>query len=198
MTRHMRCCLVLTVALAAPVAAQEPSPHAAGRSDTVKTLTEDEVSGLLSGEGMGLARAAELNGYPGPRHVLDLADSLALTPEQRSATAALFEAMREDAIAVGRDVLEAERALDSAFQVRAPEAELQRLADRVAERRGALRWVHLRAHLRMHAILTPHQTHTYDRLRGYDGAGHQHDVDHGADHGADDGAHPGAAPDRTG
>ena len=35
---------------------------------------------------MGLAKAAELNHYPGPAHVLTLATELALTPDQKART----------------------------------------------------------------------------------------------------------------
>ena len=36
------------------------------------------MADLRAGRGMGLALAAELNGYPGPAHVLELADKLDL------------------------------------------------------------------------------------------------------------------------
>ena len=44
----------------------------ASNSD-IKSLSQDDQSALLAGRGMGLARPAELNGYPGPAHVLELA-----------------------------------------------------------------------------------------------------------------------------
>jgi Spy/CpxP family protein refolding chaperone len=171
--RHFLCaaCALL---VAGPVVGQQPSPYADAGSDSVRTLTTEEVRLLLSGEGMGLARPAELNGYPGPRHVLDLADSLQLTAEQRAETGKLFIGMREEAIAAGRRVLKAERALDAGFAAGAPESELDRLARVAASRRGDLRWVHLRTHLRMREILTAQQRHAYDRLRGYG-----HHVTHG-------------------
>lgn len=172
LTLHLALLLCL---VAAPVDGQDPSGHATGQSDSVKTLTAAEVEGLLTGSGMGLARAAEVNSYPGPLHVLELVDSLALSADQRGATEALFTSMRNEAITVGREVLTAEQALDAAFAAGAPEAELRRLVDRVTERRGELRWVHLRTHLRMRELLTPHQLHLYDRLRGHGGeAGHDH------------------------
>jgi hypothetical protein len=40
---------------------------------------------------MGLALAAELNGYPGPIHVLQLSDKLGLTPEQKARVQSLFD-----------------------------------------------------------------------------------------------------------
>lgn len=160
-------CSTLALLLASPVSGQEPSPYAGTGSDSVRTLTTEEVRQLLSGDGMGLARPAELNGYPGPRHVLDLADSLDLSPLQRAGTERLFGTMREDAIEAGRRLLHAERALDAAFAEGASEVELARLARNAAARRGELRWVHLRAHLRMRELLSSQQRRAYDRLRGY-------------------------------
>ncbi len=164
--------LVLT-GLAGPAAAQHQhqeharSPYAGAGSDTVKTLTPDEVAGLLGGEGMGLARAAELNGYPGPRHVLDLADSLALTPDQVARTETVFRAMHDRAVELGRSIIDAEKALDAGFAGGADPAALERRVAELGRLRGELRWVHLRAHFDVAEILTMHQRHTYDRLRGY-------------------------------
>jgi hypothetical protein len=116
---------------------------------------------------MGMARAAELNGYPGPRHVLDLADSLALTPDQVERTEAVFRAMHDRAVEVGRSIIDAEKALDAGFAGGADPADLERQVTELGRLRGELRWVHLRAHFHVAEILTMHQRHTYDRLRGY-------------------------------
>jgi Spy/CpxP family protein refolding chaperone len=121
---------------------------------------------------MGLARPAELNGYPGPRHVLDLADSLDLTAEQRGTVEEIFRAMNARAVELGREVLAAERELDAAFASgRVTGDALAAIVDRIGDLQAELRTVHLRAHLATRAILTDHQVHEYDRLRGY-GAGH--------------------------
>ena len=42
----------------------------------VNALSPDEVQQYLAGAGMGYAKAAELNHFPGPMHVLELADKL--------------------------------------------------------------------------------------------------------------------------
>jgi hypothetical protein len=52
---------------------------------TIKALSDDsddDIAALLKGEGMGMAKAAELNDYPGPAHVLTLALELKLTENQ--------------------------------------------------------------------------------------------------------------------
>ncbi len=165
--------LVLVLALLAgaavsPLAAQTPSsPHDPGPADSVRTLDPSEIDDLLSGAGMGMARAAEFNSYPGPLHVLELADSLTLTPEQRAVTEDFFDAMRAEAIARGHAILAAEQELDAMFAAGSPEADLEQQVERIGELRGGLRWVHLRTHLRMREVLTPHQVRVYDRLRGY-------------------------------
>lgn len=167
--------LAALVAFAGPAAAQHEghaghetrSSYADAGSDTVQTLTPDEVAGLLEGAGMGMAQPAELNGYPGPRHVLDLADSLGLTSAQTRRTQAVFDAMHERAVELGREIVDAEKALDAAFADGASARELEALVTDLAGLRGALRWTHLRAHLETAEILTRHQRHEYDRLRGY-------------------------------
>jgi hypothetical protein len=69
--------LVLAVAafiMAWPVLADSPTPYAGQQNRTIKALSDEDIVGLLKGDGMGFAKAAELNGYPGPKHVLDLGD----------------------------------------------------------------------------------------------------------------------------
>jgi hypothetical protein len=167
--------LVAAVALAGPAAAQHEghgaeSPYAAAGSAEVQTLTAAEVAGLLEGEGMGLALPAELNGFPGPRHVLELADPLGLTPEQEERTRVVFDAMRARALELGRAIVDAEKALDAAFAEGQPAASLEARVMDVARLRGELRWVHLRAHFEVADILTRHQRHQYHGLRGYTGS----------------------------
>ena len=167
--------LTLLLALPAVAAAQaHPSGYADGRSTQVKTLSQAEVDELLAGAGMGMALPAELNGYPGPRHVLELADSLALTPEQRSGVEAIFRRMEEEAKELGAGVVAAEKALDALFVGGRATPEALAAGLKAAEAlRAELRRVHLAAHLETKPLLSVHQVHTYTRLRGY-GDGHAH------------------------
>ena len=64
----------------------------------IKALSDQQVADLKAGRGMGLALAAELNGYPGPAHVLELSDKLGLTVEQRARVQQLFESMKQEAL----------------------------------------------------------------------------------------------------
>jgi hypothetical protein len=62
--------------------AQAPSPYAGQERRSIKALSDNEVRDLAEGRGMGLARAAELNSFPGPMHVLELANELGLSEAQ--------------------------------------------------------------------------------------------------------------------
>ncbi len=161
--------LALLVAIPLLILAQEQrSPYAGQEVRNIKSLSDAEVQGYLQGRGMGLAKPAELNGYPGPMHVLELSQQLQLTDVQRAATQRSFERMRAEAVRLGRLFVEKEAELNRLFgDVRADSANLQRLVGETARLQGELRLSHLRAHLEMRAILTPQQIARYNELRGY-------------------------------
>lgn len=169
-------CLLLLSGLPVGVEAQDhgthdhTSPYVDLQERDIKALSADEVESLLAGEGMGFALPAELNGYPGPRHVLDMAPMLGLSDEQRAAIQAIFDDMQARARELGAAVVEGERELDRAFAagtITAAELET-RLAD-LARDRAALRAAHLEAHLRLLPILTDEQRAIYRQARGYGG-----------------------------
>jgi len=91
--------------LAVSATADSQSPYVGQESRAIKALSPQEISDYLSGKGMGLAKAAELNGYPGPAHVLELAAQLDLTPEQKIKTEVLFKKMEARAILSARSWL---------------------------------------------------------------------------------------------
>lgn len=139
--------------------------------DSPTGLSLDEIRGLRMGAGLGLAKAAELNHYPGPLHVIELADDLGLTPDQLATARQLRSEMLFRAIPVGEQIIAAERQLDALFGSGAatPEAVSSQTAV-IGELRARLRAVHLNAHLGMRAALTPEQIVRYDQLRGYSAA----------------------------
>lgn len=101
-----RIAVVAAVALVSACAAAPSTDHAshsghgtyAGQqSRDIKAFSEDEVKGYLSGAGMGFAKPAELNRYPGPMHALEHADKLLLTAEQRKALDALLKSHKAEA-----------------------------------------------------------------------------------------------------
>ncbi|MCD6078207.1 MAG: hypothetical protein K0R89_2145 [Ramlibacter sp.] len=169
---------------AAPALAQHgghgsaAGPYAGLQDREIKALSEEETRSLLDAQGMRMALAAELNGYPGPAHVLEHAQALALTPSQLAASRSLMEAHKAQARALGERAVAAERALDRAFAARAlSEADVDRWTAEIARLQGELRASHLRTHLRQTALLTPAQVDRYQQLRGY-AAGRPHGGGH--------------------
>ncbi|WP_341677252.1 periplasmic heavy metal sensor [Niveibacterium sp. SC-1] len=144
------------------------SSYAGQESRDVKALSPEDVQAYLSGKGMGLAKAAELNGYPGPSHVLTLSAQLGLTPEQKKQTEALFASMEANAISAGAPLVEEERKLDRLFATRSITPELLTSAlERIAQLQAKVRAAHLEAHLAQVRILSPEQVALYMQLRGY-------------------------------
>lgn len=117
---------------------------------------------------MGLALAAELNGYPGPMHVLELAERLGLSSEQRAAAGGLTATMRRETIAAGERLIAAEGALNRLFaKGRADEVNLAESIREVAAAQGEVRRLHLKAHIATRTALTAEQIALYAKLRGY-------------------------------
>ena len=152
----------------APASPSAATPYAGQQTRDIKALSADEQADLLAGRGMGLARAAELNGYPGPLHVLELGTQLELSAEQRARTEALFGSMQREAARLGARIVDEERALDGLFvSKQASATTLAEALDRIGALQAALRRTHLDAHLEQARILTPAQTARYVELRGY-------------------------------
>lgn len=154
-----------------PLAGQhthETSPYAGRERSAIAALTPQEIADLRSGAGMGFALAAELNHYPGPKHALELADSLRLTAEQADALETIRARMSDEAIRLGGEIIDAEAELDRRFaHGHIDAATLLEMTGRTAVLYGRLRFVHLQAHLETTAALTQDQIQAYDRLRGY-------------------------------
>ena len=143
-------------------------PYAGQEQRTVKTLTDEERQALLNGQGMGLAKAAELSHYPGPRHVLDLATQLLLSTEQRAETQQIYDRMHQEAVRLGTLLVDKEQELDQLFATQAVHADtLRSLTKQIAQLQGDLRLVHLQAHVAMKQLLSRAQVDQYDALRGY-------------------------------
>ncbi len=168
-------CLFAVAPLAQGKSGDPPvSPYAGQEIRDIKSLSPEEVDAYLSGKGFGLAKAAELNGFAGPTHVLQLAAELGITAEQRAQTEVLFTSMQLKAVGLGNALVEKERLLDYLFASRAITPAL--LAETLAEigsLQAQVRGAHLEAHLAQVEILTPEQNARYAQLRGY-GTAHSH------------------------
>jgi Spy/CpxP family protein refolding chaperone len=163
--------LVLVSVLSAALSGSQQHDHAAmmkSAEGAPTSLTAEQVAQLLAGDGMGLAKPAELNRYPGPKHVLELATKLDLSPEQTERVTAIRASMLESARRLGARIVEGERALDAAFGSGGmTDTRLRELTSDLARLQGELRAAHLRAHLETRAALRPEQVAAYDALRGY-------------------------------
>jgi len=168
----MRRRAIASLALCVSFAVAAASPYSGEETREIKSLSATEIAGYLDGKGMGYARAAELNHYPGPRHVLDLSSQLGLTPIQQEQTRLLFERMRQSASEAGARLVAEERELDRRFASgRVDPASLDMMLQSIARIEARIRYIHLAAHLEQKRLLSAEQVQRYDRLRGY-GAGH--------------------------
>jgi Spy/CpxP family protein refolding chaperone len=144
------------------------SPYADQEMSEVPSLTQTQLEQLRNGDGMGLALPAELNHFPGPKHVLEFADDLELTTEQTTRTEEVFVEMQTAARALGAEIIEAEAQLNRRFEHSHIDAKvLREQTAKIAGLYGRLRFTHLNAHLQMTELLSEKQVAAYDRLRGY-------------------------------
>lgn len=166
-----------TLAQTAPPAHDYAGMH----TRPVKALSDQQIADLRAGRGMGQALPAELNGYPGPSHVLENADALVLTPSQRTRTSEMFAAMKAEVVPIGERLIEQEAALDLLFATRTAEpASLEAATAAIGVTQGRLRAAHLRYHLAMMDVLTAEQVRRYVEVRGYGSSG---PAGHGGGHG---------------
>ena len=159
-------CLLASGSLIA--AELDAGTYAGQQTRTIKSLSEEERSALVAGQGSGFAKAAELNGYPGPAHSLELAAELGLDPTQRASTEALMAEHRRRAREMGAELVAAEAELDALFADRRAHAgSVEAVTQKVASVQARLRAEHLNTHLLQTALLTPAQVERYAVLRGY-------------------------------
>ena len=158
----------LFAALSEQAAGTGTSPYAGEETRLIKSLSPEDIKALRQGSGWGLAKAAELNGLPGPFHLLELKDQIPLTPGQVDAVTPIYERMRAAASAEGKRFIAAEQALEDAFRAGTmTEKSLQAMLTDIERSRTRLRFIHLSAHLGMPKLLAEAQIARYAKLRGY-------------------------------
>ncbi len=166
--------LFFVVALPCIVLASGQSPYVGEEHRQITSLSQEEVDSLRTGNGMGFAKLAELNHFPGPKHVLDMADQLDLSPSQENATRLLYVEMNRKAVALGEELIAAELRLDMSFKDGSVTGEsLESTLLEIGGVRSRLRFAHLEAHLRQKQILSVDQVSRYDAIRGYGVDGHE-------------------------
>lgn len=166
--RYLLPVLTFLALMAGTAPAQDASPYSGMETREIKALSENDIAELERGGGWGLALPAELNGVPGPAHLLELADDIPLREDQIERIERIYASMREEAIAEGRTLLELEAEIESQFREHTvTEESLRDLTTRAAASRGRLRYIHLSRHLEMLPLLSEEQIDHYAVLRGY-------------------------------
>lgn len=156
---------------------EEQSPYIGQEDREIKSLTNHEVQGYLNGEGMGLSKVAELNNFPGPKHVLELSQQLNLTKEQLAQTEALYKEMKNKSKALGQRYISAEKELNNIFeQAEVDSSQVDSLISKIGKLHAKIRATHIQAHLEMEKLLSDQQIDRYRELRGYGDEGHQHQM----------------------
>ena len=170
--------VLLAVAVNNAVLAAQPASYAGQERREIKALSPEEIQDYLAGKGMGLAKAAELNRYPGPAHVLELAEKLQLSAQQKALSEVTFKTMQAAAIRHGKALVEKERELDRLFAGGGiTDEDLRAALEEIGRLQAEVRRTHLQAHIEQREILTPKQIALYEELRGYAshaGRAHQH------------------------
>ena len=167
-----------SIALALVVLAMSPlasygtstliSPYAGEQERVIKSLSVEDVDDLLNGRGWGLAKPAELNGVPGPAHLLEMQSEIALSGAQISAIQAIWSRMNQKARELGEHYVTLEKELNERFATgQVNSAQLQALLVEIGAVQTELRYTYLGAHLEARPILKPAQVLLYNQLRGY-------------------------------
>ena len=144
------------------------SPYAGEEKREIKAISEDEMKNYLEGNGMGFAKVAELNGFPGPKHILENESALDLTASQRENVQKSFQKMKSEAVSLGKIIVEKERELDRLFaQDKINDKVLKNKTREISELQGDLRNAHLQAHLQMKKLISSDQVEKYNKIRGY-------------------------------
>jgi hypothetical protein len=144
------------------------SKYAGQEKREIKSLSPADIEQLKSGGGWGLAKAAELNGWPGPAHIIEMKDKIGLSGKQLERIEKLYAEMKRSAVPLGERLIELEKAMDADFSDKSINSEsLKSQLTEIAKVTADLRFVHLSAHLKTPVILSSEQIEKYNRLRGY-------------------------------
>jgi hypothetical protein len=146
----------------------QTSYYAGEQKREIKSLSTNDISELKRGGGWGFAKPAELNGVPGPAHLLEMKGKISLSDSQITSIEEIHKKMLSEAIPLGKKYIYAERILDQIFVRKTYNNEnLLFQIKKIENIRGRLRYVHLSKHLETVKILSDHQISLYNKLRGY-------------------------------
>lgn len=157
---------LLAAGLAPETASAQEETRGGHQGNRQSGMQQHQFRALREGRGMGMARAAETNGYPGPMHVLELAEELELSDEQVARTTKIRNRVRKRAPEMGQRIIDAEQRLEAMFaEQRATPDGMKALLTKIAELRASLRGLHLNAHLEQAKVLSDEQIEQYMELR---------------------------------
>jgi len=144
------------------------SNYAGQEKRSIKSLSSDDIRELRRGGGWGFAKAAELNGYPGPSHLLDMKNKIMLTEEQVGIIKTSYNQMKAQAIELGERLISQEQALEHMFRAKIVNPDTLRSSlSEIEKTRTELRYTHLVTHLKTPKILSKDQIQRYNAMRGY-------------------------------
>lgn len=144
------------------------SPYTGEEQRAIKSLSQSDIEELRLGKGWGLAKAAELNGIPGPSHLLEMSEKIELSDDQHTKIKAVFTSMQKQAISLGEKIIQLEIELNDSFANKAIDVKkLKKMTSTIGDVMSELRFVHLQAHLETLKILSGEQVQKYNTIRGY-------------------------------
>lgn len=144
------------------------SKYAGEEKRKIKSLSAADIEELQNGSGWGLAKAAELNGMPGPLHLLEMKAEINLNSTQIQAIEQIYSKMKQQAVPLGLELIELEKELNDYFAKQTiTDVLLRQILKKISQVHNQLRYVHLSAHLETPTILEPDQIALYNKLRGY-------------------------------
>lgn len=176
--KYLTIALVLCILPLSTMASSQHHKHSSNyigeHNRSIKSLSADDIEKLKSGAGWGLAKPAELNGVPGPAHLLELKNEIPLTDEQTEAISNLYQHMKEQAQELGASLVDKEMKLEMMFQKRNYTKDmLLEILNDIGMVRSQLRYVHLSKHIDAAELLTIEQVKNYNLLRGYGNTKHE-------------------------
>lgn len=130
-------------------------------------VSQQEKEALLKGAGLGAGMIAMMNGYPGPKHVLEMGDELGLTAEQRESIGKTYGKVKAESVELGTELVEKDEKLTALFASGSVTAgEVEKLSREIGELQGRVRATHLNAHVETFDALTPAQREQLSSMQG--------------------------------
>ena len=130
-------------------------------------VSAQEKEALLKGAGLGAGMIAMMNGYPGPKHVLEMGDELELTAAQRESIGTIYGKVKAESVKYGTELVEKDEELAALFASGSVSTDkVEKLSRDIGELQGRVRAEHLNAHVETFDALTPAQREMLAEMQG--------------------------------